>query len=147
MAILMPTVVRSSYLHNGISYTRKMSFSYWIRAQMLALYEIVTGMWRLGVIIIKQGHIDNIFKCSAIIFLFNSTKMWSLKSNIYISTHYAFNNNEICVLFRMIFCSSGASTYQLCRCTCPYSKEPRSYNTLNIEVETKWLLFRRWQYL
>ena len=29
------TVVRSSYLHNGISYTGKMSSLYWIRAQML----------------------------------------------------------------------------------------------------------------
>ena len=28
------TVVRSSYLHNGISYTGKMTSSYWIRAQM-----------------------------------------------------------------------------------------------------------------
>ena len=27
------TVVRSSYLHNGISYTVKMTFLYWIRAQ------------------------------------------------------------------------------------------------------------------
>ena len=27
------TVVRSSYLHNGISYTGKMSSLYWIRAQ------------------------------------------------------------------------------------------------------------------
>ena len=29
------TVVRSSYLHNGISYTGKMSSLYWIRAQVL----------------------------------------------------------------------------------------------------------------
>ena len=30
------TIVRSSYLHNGISYTGKMSFLYWIRAQVIA---------------------------------------------------------------------------------------------------------------
>ena len=29
------TVIRSSYLHNGISYTGKMSSLYWIRAQTL----------------------------------------------------------------------------------------------------------------
>ena len=28
------TVVRSSYLHNGISYTSKMTYLYWIRAQV-----------------------------------------------------------------------------------------------------------------
>ena len=31
------TVVRSSYLHNGISYTGKMSSLYWIRAQIIKL--------------------------------------------------------------------------------------------------------------
>ena len=35
------TVVRSSYLHNGISYTGKMSSLYWVRA--LALRCFVTG--------------------------------------------------------------------------------------------------------
>ena len=34
------TVVRSSYLHNGISYTGKMTSWYWIRAQMMNTYII-----------------------------------------------------------------------------------------------------------
>ena len=32
------TVVRSSYLHNGISYTGKMTSFHWIRAQVMSLY-------------------------------------------------------------------------------------------------------------
>ena len=34
------TVVRSSYLHNGISYTGKMTSLYWIRAQCIISYDI-----------------------------------------------------------------------------------------------------------
>ena len=34
------TVVRSSYLHNGISYTGKMSSLYWIGAQILMLIKL-----------------------------------------------------------------------------------------------------------
>ena len=33
------TVVRSSYLHNGISYTGKMTSLYWIRAQTLIMFN------------------------------------------------------------------------------------------------------------
>ena len=33
-------VVRSSYLHNGISYTGKMSYLYWIRAQVIFLAKV-----------------------------------------------------------------------------------------------------------
>ena len=35
-------VVRSSYLHNGISYTGKMTSLYWIRALVTLLVELVT---------------------------------------------------------------------------------------------------------
>ena len=34
------TVVRSSYLHNGISYTGKMTFLYWIRAQVTRINQV-----------------------------------------------------------------------------------------------------------
>ena len=37
------TVVRSSYLHNGISYTGKMSSLYWIRAQVV--WPVVVGVY------------------------------------------------------------------------------------------------------
>ena len=38
------TVVRSSYLHNGISYTGRMSSLYWIRAQMCSFFYSWPGM-------------------------------------------------------------------------------------------------------
>ena len=44
------TVVRSSYLHNGISYTGKMSSLYWIRAQYIRRvyhYQIMVHKWHL----------------------------------------------------------------------------------------------------
>ena len=34
------TVVRSSYLHNGITYTGKMSYLYWTRAQIIGANQI-----------------------------------------------------------------------------------------------------------
>ena len=40
------TVVRSSYLHNGISYTGKMTSLYWIRAHVL-FWHIRPAPWRL----------------------------------------------------------------------------------------------------
>ena len=45
------TVVRSSYLHNGISYIGKMSSLYWIRALgvmlwLLATYQGIALLWR-----------------------------------------------------------------------------------------------------
>ena len=40
------TVVRSSYLHNGISYTGKTTSFYWIRAQILAEeWSVATYSW------------------------------------------------------------------------------------------------------
>ena len=39
------TVVRSSYLHNGISYTSKMSSLYWIGAQYSYDYELPKCLW------------------------------------------------------------------------------------------------------
>ena len=40
------TVVRSSYLHNGISYTGKMSSLYWIRALLLSVaFRISMSHW------------------------------------------------------------------------------------------------------
>ena len=44
------TVLRSSYLHNGISYTGKMSSLYWIGAQVLAynLVEQCTAPWSIS---------------------------------------------------------------------------------------------------
>ena len=39
------TILRPSYLHNGISYTGKMSYLYWIRAQELRLLYIKPSMW------------------------------------------------------------------------------------------------------
>ena len=41
------TVVRSSYLHNGISYTGKMSSLYWIRGQF-AWHSLYHGCWWPG---------------------------------------------------------------------------------------------------
>ena len=38
------TVVRSSYLHNGISYTGKMSSLYWLRA-LLTKYSFIHSWW------------------------------------------------------------------------------------------------------
>ena len=35
------TVVRSSYLHNGISHTGKMAFLYWIRAQVMFSHVVI----------------------------------------------------------------------------------------------------------
>ena len=44
------TVVRSSYLHNGISFTGKMSYLYWIRTQMVSFCNrCCTRNWYLGV--------------------------------------------------------------------------------------------------
>ena len=39
------TVVRSSYLHNGISYTGKMTSLYWIRALALCINKSSAAMW------------------------------------------------------------------------------------------------------
>ena len=47
------TVVRSSYLHNGISYTGKMSSLYWIRAQMSFG---ITQYGQVTVIVPAYGH-------------------------------------------------------------------------------------------
>ena len=38
------TILRPSYLHNGISYTGKMTSQYWIRAQLILP---ITGTWVL----------------------------------------------------------------------------------------------------
>ena len=49
------TVVRSSYLHNGISYTGKMSSLYWIRAQFSISYimriSLYADHWQLDCLI------------------------------------------------------------------------------------------------
>ena len=42
------TVVRSSYLHNGISYTGKMSSLYWIRALCLFLFSSLCSRHSVG---------------------------------------------------------------------------------------------------
>ena len=47
------TVVRSSYLHNGISYTDKMSSLYWIRALVLPEYSCFSNKR------VKQGNFIN----------------------------------------------------------------------------------------
>ena len=39
------TILRPSYLHNGISYTGKMIFLYWIRAQVLLTVLILSQFW------------------------------------------------------------------------------------------------------
>ena len=46
------TVVRSSYLHNGISYNGKMSFLCWIGAQMISLPRLFNG----GIMLIHQTY-------------------------------------------------------------------------------------------
>ena len=49
------TVVRSSYLHNGISYTGKMSSLYWIRAQMaIPLYGATQQHLYAGTFVLSQ---------------------------------------------------------------------------------------------
>ena len=45
------TILRPSYLHNGISYTGKMTFLYWIRAQLQLTLIMLTGT-----IITHWGH-------------------------------------------------------------------------------------------
>ena len=48
------TVVRSSYLHNGISYTGKMTSLYWIRVQNTCLVYILWACsWLVCVIIVN----------------------------------------------------------------------------------------------
>ena len=39
------TVVRSSYLHSGISYTGKMASLYWISPQQSTTRMVVSGLW------------------------------------------------------------------------------------------------------
>ena len=39
------TILRPSYLHNGISYTGKMTSLYWIRARMLCGYHVEGTPW------------------------------------------------------------------------------------------------------
>ena len=46
------TILRPSYLHNGISYTGKMTSLYWIRAQMERLWRAAT---------VKTSHLCHLF--------------------------------------------------------------------------------------
>ena len=43
------TILRPSYLHNGISYMGKMTSLYWIRALVLLLRELALWMWPVDV--------------------------------------------------------------------------------------------------
>ena len=49
------TVIRSSYLHNGISYTGKMSSLYWIRAQSPVIDTLATPELCLNVKMVFPG--------------------------------------------------------------------------------------------
>ena len=56
------TVVRSSYLHNGISYTGKMTSFYWIRALLIVsqlitwciMQKVKSGIWTNAVILLIE---------------------------------------------------------------------------------------------
>ena len=66
------TVVRSSYLHNGISYTGKMTSLYWIRAQIMVY----------GVIVVWKVNIRNANYARATAFIFNSRTCRFFYTNI-----------------------------------------------------------------
>ena len=50
------TVVRSSYLHNGISYTGKMSSLYWIRAQGISRPDSLTLTYFIWIYPLQAQH-------------------------------------------------------------------------------------------
>ena len=74
------TVVRSSYLHNGISYTGKTASLYWIRIQVVSFYWLFTNFYSSNCFIVKhcmvfkliwmsQNVIKHHYRCSLVICL------------------------------------------------------------------------------
>ena len=75
------TVVRSSYLHNGISYTGKMASSYWIRA-LVDYWQWVGDMLTFCQAVWARGKAD-LAEWSRLQFLsFGSVNQWSNKLEI-----------------------------------------------------------------
>ena len=76
------TILRPSYLHNGISYTRKMSYLYWIGALVIRVMLTVTLCCILGSRIPKSYYLTRAF-CACM-------KLNDNLRRIYIYTYYLY---------------------------------------------------------
>ena len=99
------TVVRSSYIHNGISYTGKTPSLYWIRAQVVSFYWLFTIF----------------FGCSRISYLHNGITFNGKTASLYwiraqvVSFYWLFTNCyspdcfivKHCMVFKLIWMSQN----------------------------------------
>ena len=104
------TVVRSSYLHNGISYTGKMTSLYWIRAQYISHFDI-NSYWFPGQIVLfcdKTNHLIIIgyyMACNIQACLFSLPIRTSSINTVLLNNHENFMSlrNEIDCSFTQCF--------------------------------------------
>ena len=107
------TAVRSSYLHNGISYTSKMTSLYWIRAQVVFAVSVVfwpssQSMFYLSwnYIVVDEGR-NNITMRHL-----KSLATWLIVQHLVIlwqRKHQTLNTGHLCVKYSRGFPSQRAS--------------------------------------